>query len=71
MKVRSLQDLYGEILTTDLKELINFTETNTLYYKTRIQKLQDLEETQTIQWQKPAKIDKEQAQLWLGARAVR
>jgi len=70
MEIRSLRDLYTEILITDLMELINFTEVDTLYYKVGIQRLVDLEKEGRIKWENLEKTDKEQAQLWWAARAV-
>jgi len=71
LEIRSLKDLYGEILVTDLMELINFTEETTLYHKVGMQRIIDLEKEGRIKWDSLEKIDKEQAQLWWGARAGR
>jgi len=71
LEIRSLKDLYGEILVTDLMELINFTEEATLYYRVGMQRLVDLEKEGRIKWENVEKVDKEQAQLWWAARAVR
>jgi len=43
LEIRSLQDLYREIIVTDLVELINFTEETTLYHRVGMQRLADLE----------------------------
>jgi len=69
LEIRSLQDLYGEIMVTDLIELINFTEETTLYHRVRMQRLADLEKEGRLRWDNLEKIDKEQAQLWWGVRA--
>jgi len=71
MGLRKLEHLYGEILVTDLMELINFTDKTTLYYQVGIQRLKDMEEERIIQWKETKKINTKQAQLWWGTRATR
>lgn len=69
MELRRLEHLYREILITDLMELINFTDKNTLYYQIRIQRLQDLKRESIIQWKETKKNKHRASTTMVGSKS--